>query len=200
MIKVGGWTVEVSDKMPQKIASAMSEINEKIGFGCTYEFFDYLGYQIINGKNHAVLAQQTVITGKDVNNAVVIVFNEKHNSMDLAVTEIHTVVQSGGQIGGTKVEMSNEIPKEAQAAFDSAISGWVGSTVKPFAYIGSQVTKGVDYIFAATVKPVVPDAKEDLAIVTVNAMEHTINFQRMLDVGANDNIEDLKKLGYAFTW
>lgn len=52
---VGEWKVEVNvGGMPQKVATAMGEINM---LGAEYEPIAYLGSQVVNGVNHAVLAE-----------------------------------------------------------------------------------------------------------------------------------------------
>ena len=198
MIRLGGWEVNVNTHgMPQKIASLMGnglEINN-----CEYKFIATLGTQQVNGTNTAVLAQQTVLTGKDVNNAAVLIFNAKPGSMDTALVETRIIVESGGPFGGTAVNMSTIIPEEADEAFKAAMTEFVGSNIEPFAFIGTQVSKGVNYILAATVKAMTPSAKPDLAIITVRPLlEPKLEFRRMLDRGVND--QDEASLGYAFTW
>lgn len=201
MLKFGGWNVNVPhDKYPQKIASAIGNLTELIGLGCEYEAIAYLGYQEVNGTNHAVLAQQTVMNGKDTKNAVVIVFNEKPGAMDVSVTDIRRVVESGGELGGVKVDMYKDIPQEAQDAFNTVIDGWTGTKITPFAYVGSQVARGTNYILAAEIKRVVPDAVPDVALVIVNPMDKKMYFERIFEIGANDDIDSVNKLGYAFTW
>ena len=61
------------------------------------------------------------------------------------------------------------------------MKGFVGSKVEPFAYLGSQVVKGINYVFAAQVTPVYPDAATSIEIVTVNAMVNKINFTDILE-------------------
>ena len=71
----GGWSVNVEvGKMPQKVATAFSKLGDLVG--ASYTPIAYLGSQVVNGINHAVLAEQTVLTGKDTKNIVVIIFNE----------------------------------------------------------------------------------------------------------------------------
>ena len=201
MMKFGGWNVDVPhDKYPQKIASAVSNLNELIGLGCEYEAIAYLGSQQVNGINHAILAQQTVLNGKDISNAVVIVLNEKPGANDVSVTDIRRVVEGSASMGGVHVDMSSEVPAEALQALNLVMAGWVGSKVTPFAFIGTQVVKGTNYIMAAEVKAVVPDAVTDLAIVTVNALDKKLEFERLMEMGTNDDPEKLNKLSYAFTW
>ena len=199
MIKLGGWNVNVSTSgMPQKIASVMGN-----GFltvnSCEYKFIATLGTQQVNGTNTAILAQQTVLTGKDVNNATVLVFNEKPGSMDVALVETRIIVESGGPFGGISVNMSTIIPEEADEALKAALEGFTGSKIEPFVFIGTQVSKGVNYILAAKTTATALNAKPNLAIVTVRPLlEPKLEFSRILDKSVNDTEEP--KLGYAFTW
>ena len=189
---VGEWKVEVNvGGMPQKVATAMGEINM---LGAEYEPIAYLGSQVVNGVNHAVLAEQIVITGRDTKNIVVLKFNEKPNDMKVALVGIETVVSGGAEFGGIALDVKTDIPEDAKTAWDEAFKDFVGSDVKPFAYLGSQVVNGMNYIFAAEVTPVVPDPVSRLAVVTVNTAEKHAYFGDLL------KSKQSASLGYAFTW
>ena len=70
----GSWNVNVvTNGMPQKVATAIGALSEKL-IGAEYEPIAYLGSQVVNGTNHAVLAKQILTTGRDTTNIVVIVF------------------------------------------------------------------------------------------------------------------------------
>lgn len=192
-MSLGGWNINVSDKMPQKVATAFGNLHDQL-IGAKYTFIAYLGSQSVNGVNHAVLAEQLVISGEDTKNVVVIIFNER--GMDCNLVNIERVVESGGELGGIQIDVQvKDVPDEAQQAFDSVIEGFVGSKVEPFAYLGSQVTKGTNYIFAATVTPVVPDAKPKVSLVVVNSMTGELAISDMLGTK-----HEAMALGYAFTW
>lgn len=190
---VGNWDINISiGGMPQKLATAFSEITGNI-IGAQYTPIAYIGSQVVNGINHAVLAEQLLITGKDTKNIVLMIFNEKSDGITLV--NIERIVEGGAEFGGTVVDVKTDIPDEAKAIFNEALTGFVGSTVEPFALLATQVVKGVDYIFAATVKPVVPDPKSTAAIVVVNGLDKKITFIDMLQSNLNKT-----SLGYAFTW
>lgn len=193
MNKFGGWEIKVSTTYPQKVASAISGLSETL-IGCDYNAVAYLGSQQVNGTNHAVLAQQTVINGKDTKNVVVLVFNEKPGSMDISLIDIHRIVESGGELGGTAIDLKTEIPQEAKDAFEACNKGFVGSKVEPFAYVGTKVAKGTNHIFIATVEAVAPNAPKEVAIVTANTLEGKLGFERVFEPGSDD------RLGYAFNW
>jgi len=190
---LGSWTVNVNiSGMPEKVATAVSALNDKL-IGAEYTPIAYLGSQVVNGINHAVLAEQLITTGKDTKNVVVLIFNEK--GMDCTLVAIERVLESGGEAGGIVVDTTTDIPEEAQEAFDTVFEGFVGSKVEPFVYLGSQVVKGVNYIFAAEVTPVVENPETKVAIVIVNAMTGEISFTDLLGTKT-----DSLQLGYAFTW
>ena len=189
---LGSWEINVAvGKMPQQIATAFGKLNEMVG--AEYTAIAYLGSQIVNGTNHAVLAEQTVITGKDRKNAVVVIFNETKEGVTLV--NIERVLESGGELGGVAVDIKTNIPAEAREAFDTTLEGFVGSKIEPFALLGSQVTKGTNYIFAAEVTPVTANPTKKVSLVTVNSMTKDIAFADMLDSKHN-----IMSLGYAFTW
>lgn len=187
---VGEWKISVAvDAMPEKLATAFGELQI---VGAEYEPIAYLGSQLVNGINHAVLAEQTLVLGKDIKNVVVMIFNERGDNFTLA--NIERVLESGDGMGAIKVDVNKNIPKEAQETFDAAFDGFVGSNVKPFAYLGSQVVNGFNYFFACEVVPVVKDPIASVALVTVNSNTKQISFNDLIS-GTNG-----KALGYAFTW
>jgi len=188
---VGSWTINVTkNNMPQKVATAVGELSKKL-IGAEYTPIAYLGSQVVNGINHAVLAEQLVLAGKDVKNIVLLIFNEK--DMQCNLVNIERIIEGGEALGGITLNATTDIPEDAQQAFDTVLSGFVGSSVKPFALLGTQVTKGTDYIFAAEVTPVAPTPEAKVALVTVNSLTGSIKFVDLLSTPIN-------ALGYAFTW
>lgn len=188
----GNWEIKVSKNMPQKVETAMGDLQL---FGAEYTPIAYLGSQQVNGINHAVLAEQLITTGKDTRNVVVITFNEKPEEIKLVLVGISPVVESGGELGGVKVDVQTDIPADAKAVFDKCFEGFVGSTVSPFAYLGKQITKGTDYIFAAECKTVSVNPEVKVRIVVVNDLDGSPRFKDILGDNTNANA-----LGYAFNW
>ena len=85
--------------MPQKVASAFSEVLGEL-LGAEYTPIAYLGEQLVNGTNHAVLAEQTLVNGKDTKNVVVVILNERGDSFTLS--NIERVVETGAPLGGAE--------------------------------------------------------------------------------------------------
>lgn len=172
MAKFGKWDVNIHvGGMPEKLATALGDIKL---VGVEYTPIAYLGSQLVNGVNHAVLAEQLVLAGKDTKNIVVMIFNEKADTFTL--TGIERVVEGGAEFGGTAVDVKTDIPAEAKDAFDSVVGKLVGVDVKPFALLATQVVKGINYVFAAEVTKVTKEAEKEFAIVTVNALTNKVAF------------------------
>ena len=190
---VGNWEVNVTvDAMPQVVATAFGKLDELVG--AKYEPIAYLGSQVVNGTNYAVLAKQLLIDGVDTKNVVLVTFNQKPGQVgDASIASIERIVEQGMPAGGAVVDVKTDIPDEATAAFKEAFEGYVGVKVEPFALLATQVTKGVDYIFAAEVTPVVENPVKYVALVTVNALTKRVTITDML-ASKQDS------LGYAFTW
>ena len=183
MSKLGGWKVNVAvGSMPQQVATAFGKVFENF-VGATYTPIAYLGSQVVNGTNHAILAEQTVMTGVDTKNIVCIILNEKPGSIggeDFALVSIDRVVDGGGKYGGTNVDVVTDLTPEIKDVFNSAFEGFVGSKVEPFALLGTKVVKGVQYKFAATVTPVVQNPEATVQVVTVNGLTGEIEFEEII--------------------
>jgi hypothetical protein len=179
---LGSWNINVVvDGMPEKVATAVSKLNEQL-LGAEYTPIAYLGSQVVNGTNHAVLAEQLLITGRDTKNIVLIIFNEKPSSgiEDLTLVAIERVVEGGEGMGAVEVNVKTDIPVDAKVAFASVIGDFVGSDVEPFALLATQVVNGVDYIFAAEVTSVTAAPVKKVCKVTVNELNKTVSFVDIL--------------------
>lgn len=190
----GSWNINVvTSGMPQKVASAFGALAEQL-IGAEYEPIAYLGSQVVNGINHAVLAKQILTTGRDTTNVVILIFNEKPNAMEATLVSIDRVVEGGAALGSIKIDPQVEIPDDANAAWDEAFGAWVGTKLEPIALLGTQVVKGTNFIFAATVTPVAPDGAAKASIITINPMTGMVAFNDLLSTKYEAS------LGYAFTW
>lgn len=188
---LGSWTINVSKNLPQKVATAVAQLNEMVG--AEYNSIAYLGSQVVNGTNHAVLCEQTIITGKDVKNIVVVIFNETKEGVTLS--GIERVVEGGGEFGGINIDVKTEIPEEAKAELDAALEGFLGSKITPVALLGTQVTKGTEYVFVAEVEPVVLEPEKHVSLITVNNMTKKVAIVDLLNTRHEEAL-----VGYAFTW
>lgn len=176
---VGQWEINVSiGSMPEKVATAFAALAFT---GAEYTPIAYLGSQVVNGINHAVLAEQLLITGKDTKNVVLMIFTERDGVIGL--TNIERVVESGVQPGGTvvSIEPAGNINKTAQELFDNVFSCFVGSNVTPIALLGTQLVHGTDYIFAAEVTSAYKGGyTKKVSIVTINDASYSVEFADLL--------------------
>ena len=202
---VGSWDVNVSiGSAPEKVATALGKLNETL-VGAQYTPIAYLGSQVVNGLNHAVLAEQLVVTGKDVKNIVLLIFNEKPNDMEVTLVNIERVLESGGELGGTKinVETRGNINDDAQKLFDENFTCYCGAKVEPIALLGTQVVKGVNYIFACEFTPVVLEPEKKVVLVTLNSEGLATQFTDLLNsnvrLKATDEVKASLKMSAPWT-
>lgn len=179
--KCGGWIFQVNmDAMPEKIATAFGELNEHM-IGAKYKSIAYLGSQVVNGTNYAVLAEQILSDLAGTKNIVLIVFNVAPGALKATVVYIKPVLDGFSQAcGGIKINDEFKVTDEAQKAFDSVQKDFVGSKLEPFALVATQITKGINYYFIVIVTPLYPGAEPSIDLVTINAMCNTIEFKKIL--------------------
>ena len=97
-----------------------------------------------------------------------------------------TVLEQQGKTTGTMTgawsEYSCQISKEAEAAFKSAMNGFVGVNYTPVAF-AQQVVAGMNYSFFCNAKVVYPNAPNEAAIVNIyqplNGPAHITQIQRI---------------------
>lgn len=200
-MNTGNWKIDVNvNGMPQKVATAFEKLRETL-VGAEYEFIAYLGSQEVNGTNHAVLAKQIVTTGRDSANIVVLIFNEKAVQTEtptwvITPVAIERVLDSGVALGGTTIAVDKILDLEGteMKIWHDAFEGYVGISMRPIAYLGNQVTKGIEYIYAATAEPMTLEGQKQAVIVRINPLEHTVRVVNFLVDRGTD------ALNYAFTW
>ena len=190
---IGNWDVNVAvGTLPEPVATAVAKVSEEL-LGAVYTPIAYLGKQVVNGTNYAVLAEQLIVSGKDTKNVVVLIFNQKPGQVgDASLAAVERVVESGDALGGTVVDVKTEIPEDAKAVFAEAFEGFVGSKVEPVALLATQVTTGTDYIFAAELTTVTAEPVKKAVLVRVNATTKKVDIADLLTSKGG--------LGYAFTW
>jgi hypothetical protein len=156
----------------------------------------YLGSQKVNGINHAVLAEQTILTGRDSKNVVILIFNEKPNAKEVTLVSVDRILEGGLPMGGTKIDINlvEDISKEVMSIWNEAFERWVGAKVTLIALLGTKVVKGTNFIFIATINGLMPESKDELMLVTINDLNKRISFTDLL-ADKTDHA-----LGYAFSW
>lgn len=189
----GGWNVNVSNNMPQKVATAVGKLSETI-LGAEYQPIFYLGSQVVNGVNHAVLAEQLITTGRDTKNIVILVFNEKPGDIELSLVGIDRVLESGGQLGGTTVDVDTDISDGILSVWNDAFEGYVGLKITPLALLGTQLVNGMNYTFIAEGEGIVLEPEKEVFLVTINDKTKRVSITNAL-VNRQE-----ASIGYAFNW
>jgi hypothetical protein len=74
-------------------------------------------------------------------------------------------------LGGweTTVHEAEELPEDAQAAFDKATEKLVGAKYTPVSLMGTQLVAGMNYCILCQITPVVPNATSTWALVYIYA-------------------------------
>ena len=193
-METGNWNVNVvMGRMPQKVATAMAKLEESIT-GAEYEPIAYIGSQVVNGTNHAILAKQIIVTGRDTSNVVLMIFNEKPSDTEATLIGIERIIESGLPAGGVQIDIHTEIPEDAIEIWKDAFMGYVGLAIEPFALLGTQIVNGINYLFAAEATPVGLEAGKRAYLVVVNSNERRVNLINLL------TDKHQAGLSYAFTW
>lgn len=79
-------------KLPQKIATAMSEIENPELTGASYKPLMYLGDQPVRGTNYWFIAEQTLTT-RDLNKHIVLIaVNEFDNEYEIVNSSIMRII------------------------------------------------------------------------------------------------------------
>lgn len=200
---VGSYDINVSTSgMPQKVASGFDKVFEGMKEQASYEPIAYLGSQVVNGTNHAILAKQTLTSGKDVTSIVLVILNEKPGDArgdSLSIVEIKTLLTNGGNLGGLNINPQINIPEDTKEVFDKHFAGFTGANMEPFALLSTQVVNGIAYIFAVKSSLVVsPTVMEKCETESIKLVKLYSNYSKveMVDV-LNGNAG---KLGYSFGW
>lgn len=174
---LGAWEIHVNtEAMPEKIATAFDGLNQK-WLGAKYRPIAYLGSQLVNGTNHAILGQQTMIDADNTKNVVLAVFNEpifKGKIVEATLVYLEHILDTFSACGEIHVNDDFKITVEAQTAFDALIEKCTGVKVEPFAFLATQVTTDVNYFFAAVVTSLTNPTTQNVDLVMVSPNSYTI--------------------------
>ena len=219
-MKLGGYSINVvpGGNLPQKVATGFTNLFDNF-VGANYTPIAYLGSKVVNGINHAILAEQNLVTGNDVRSIVLLILNEKPGDVrgeNFSIVEIRTLLSNGGSklMGGINIAATCDIPKDAQEVFDKHFGGYFGAKNKAFALLATQVVNGIAYYFAVESSMVVNTGADstEYAASDTKSVQIVKCFSSFNDIETVDVIsgsgkpvlssDDKKdgKLGYAFTW
>ncbi len=130
-----------------------------------------LATQVVSGTNYAFLGYEdsewclfNIYVDLDGNQSLTSL-----NKIDLAnIQTTDKAAQQGmGSWTVSDAEAGTLSPDEVQNAFDDAVSEYTGVSLKPIAYLGSQVVAGTNYKVLCAGAPVTPNAVEQLYVATI---------------------------------
>jgi hypothetical protein len=172
----GGWNIDVNKgTLPEKVATGFVEVFADMD-GATYEPLIYVGSQVVNGINHAIVAKQTLVTNPPVDAIVLIILNEKPIDpikSKFSVVSIEPIVKEHGgpgTLGDLEVNVQDITP-ETRKIFNEALEGLIGATYKPLYLVATQVVHGTNFVFLAQQNLATLDNDEHLVEVVVNVDE-----------------------------
>ena len=94
--------------------------------------------------------------------------------------------------GGWETPASPKVPEEIKEKLDKALEELVGADYEAVAYLGSQLVAGRNYKLLCRITPVVPDAVDHFAIVTLyEDLEGKVEITEILDSEKESNFSDM---------
>ena len=167
---LGGWNRAESPVITDEIREMLEKAaQEKLGMN--YTAVAYLGYQIVNGTNHAILCRVApVVPDAKEQYAIVYVYEDlsgKASITDVKSFEGETNLSEEPMMGGWTQPETPEMTEEAQAAFEKAMEMLVGVNYVPVALLEEQLVAGMNYCILCESTVVYPDAETTYALVYI---------------------------------
>lgn len=146
--------------------------------GAALEPLSVIGTQVVAGTNYAFLCKSVSDTaGATSTLAVVIVYADLGgnasvtSSSDFDVTGVFNAQAQASETlnGGWYTEVSEAVtlPDNVQKAFDKALEEYVGVSLMPMAYLGSQVVAGTNYLILCNMTTVTAEPVSAPALVKI---------------------------------
>ena len=177
-----------ADKLPQDIASAVSEANNNPLLGATYNPLWYFGNAVVNGVNHLFIAEDIRTTKNKDKSIVGLVINVPPGE-NAAKGEGAKVVQ---------IIESADLPEEVQLAFDTATKQLIGVSYKAVIYGGEQTVRGTNHYIVCEAKGIYPNAQPYAVVMCINIFEGQYSIVGIAPLKRTTNGDGL--FGYAFSW
>ena len=167
----GGLVINKQDAvaLPEDVATAFTEAAGTTGLVPVA----YVAEQIVSGTNYMILCRdekefRMIVISRDLQGGATF-----ENDAPFVLSDY--VFESGGAqdevlSGGwhTPAQLTKlPLPEDAEAAFEKALDGFVGSTVEPMALLGTQVVSGTNYAILCSVTPVTSNSIPSVEVVTV---------------------------------
>lgn len=187
----GGFIINKQDAvaLPEDVATAFTEAAGTTGLVPVA----YVAEQIVSGTNYMILCRD------EKEFRMIVIYRDTEDDAEFAKDTPFVlsdyVFESGGAqdevlSGGwhTPAQLTKlPLPEDAEAAFEKALDGFVGSTVEPMALLGTQVVSGTNYAILCAVTPVTSNSIPSVEVVTVyEDLEGNAQFANFRTVNPSD--------------
>jgi hypothetical protein len=168
----GGWKIDIAvQAFPQKVASYGLPVLQDL-VGVDYNAVAYLGSQVVNGINHAILVQAKVVAPDALTTLKVAVLHEK--PIDAIKSEFSILgfgdpilTYRPGLAGGITAPVSFiDTAKEAAELWEKCEKP-LGMHYETACVLGTQVVAGVKTAILAEAAPVVPEATKKAVVMYI---------------------------------
>lgn len=177
----GGWTsnAESVTTLTTEEQEIFAKASERYT-GVDLEPVAVLATQLVAGTNYAYLCKATTVTADPTTHWVVaVVYNNLEG--DATITNVEDIELADIEVADDAEDMSElvgaweiraldegaTLPEGAEEAFNKALQGYAGVTLKPIALLGTQVVAGTNYLVLCQGAPVVQDPKDCLYVAKV---------------------------------
>ncbi len=179
----GGWQIAGvgSDVLPEDAAKAFTAATEKL-VGVNYHPIACLGSQVVAGMNYAILCTAETVTAEPQTSLkVMILYVDLEGETELLEVsdfdlgayaektdaDVPAELLMGGWQAPEEAQSPTAMPQNAAAAFSAATDGFVGNSLVPIAYLGSQIVAGTNYAFLCHSTLVTADPVTSIQLVIV---------------------------------
>ena len=164
--KLGGWNLinHSATRLPEDLASV-----ELVNIGAKFEPIWLLASQIVNGINYMLVCEVTRTTLHQNKSIAVVVVNIPAGSIGGKGATIREVIQDVDLVEG----VPDDIPLEEY--FQKALGNLTGVSYKPVMYVGSKITKGVNYSIIAEAQLIYPNSEPYAVAVEINVFQDEVS-------------------------
>ena len=167
--QLGGWQKPESPVIPDSVRASLDKALES-KLGAEYTPVAYIGCQVVNGTNHAILCRTKAVApdAKETYTVVYLYEDLQGNA------EIKDIVDSSipsdmlpGLVGGWQAAEDPTITNELRDKLGYVFGKRLGSDFTPIALLGTQVVAGTNYCVLGEAMPVVPNAESHYVIAYI---------------------------------
>ncbi len=163
---VGGWKRPDSPVVTEELCAKLEKALDGL-VGARYTPVAYLGSQLVNGTNYALLCRVAPVVPDPVETYAIVHLYETLDG-EVSITD---VLESGketglnGMMGSWTESESLEVPEDVKTSLEKAVEGKLGAAYAPVALLSTQLVSGTNYCLLCEVTPVVPNPESSYVLV-----------------------------------